>query len=258
MARIRSLKPEIHEDEAVGELSDPAFRLFVGLITQADDWGRLKGDPRLLSSQVWPYHPKTTEEIETWLAELDRADLIQRYAHAGRPFICLPSWAEHQRIDNAGRSKIPAPGDADGSSPDPAATRGDSPLEGRGGERSKERRGTSAIRTADAPLSHLLASLIEANGSKCRRVTRRWADAERLMLERDGRDAEEAERLIRWCQGSEFWRANVLSMPKFREQYDQLRLQAQRGNGSGLHAVDADVARLDEEKRRLEAEEAVA
>lgn len=252
------MKPEIHQDEAVGELSDAAFRLFIGLITQADDVGRLKGDPRLLSAQVWPYHPKTAEEIETWLAELDRAGLIQRYGHAGRPFICLPSWAEHQRIDNAKRSKIPSPEEADGEPPDPAANRREPPLEGRGGERIKEGRGTSAITTADAPLSHLLASLIEANGSKPRRVTQRWADAERLMLERDGRDAEEAERLIRWCQADGFWRANVLSMPKFRERYDQLRLQAQRGNGTGLHAVDADIARLDREKRRLEAEEAAA
>ena len=87
MARIRTLKPEIHQDEAVGELSDAAFRLYVGLITQADDLGRTKGDPRLLGAQVWPYQPKTAEQIREWLAELDRAELIRRYDHAGRPFV---------------------------------------------------------------------------------------------------------------------------------------------------------------------------
>jgi len=95
---------------------------------------------------------------------------------------------------------------------------------------------TSAIfGIADAPLSHLLAALIAQNGSRRPQVGKRWADAERLLLERDKRDRSEAERLIRWCQRDEFWRANVLSMPKFREKYDTLRLQAKRG-GAGLES----------------------
>jgi hypothetical protein len=32
--------------------------------------------------------------------------------------------------------------------------------------------------------------------------------------------------MIRWCQADEFWRGNILSMPKLREKYDQLRLKA--------------------------------
>ena len=90
----------------------------------------------------------------------------------------------------------------------------------------------SEIEDFDASLSHLLADLIEANGSKRPTVGKRWADAERLMLERDKRDRSETERLIRWCQADEFWRANILSMPKFREKYDQLRLQARRSKTS--------------------------
>jgi hypothetical protein len=114
------------------------------------------------------------------------------------------------------------------------------------------------VKPADAPLSFLLAELMVDNGCKRPGVGKAWADAERLLLEKDERPREEAERLLRWSQGHEFWRSNVRSMPKFREQYDQLRLQAQRGNGAGLHPVDADIARLDAEKRRLEAEEAAA
>lgn len=34
-------------------------------------------------------------------------------------------------------------------------------------------------------------------------------------------------RITRWCQGDEFWRSNVQSMPKLREKFDQLRLKAQ-------------------------------
>lgn len=73
-----------------------------------------------------------------------------------------------------------------------------------------------------------LASRIEANGAKRPTITKGWRDAARLMLDRDERSETEIHGAIDWCQADEFWRANVLSMPKLREKYDQLRLQAQR------------------------------
>lgn len=71
-----------------------------------------------------------------------------------------------------------------------------------------------------------LADHIEANGSKRPNITGGWRDAARLMLDRDGRTFEQVVTAIEWCQRDEFWRANILSMPKLREKYDQLRLQA--------------------------------
>lgn len=76
-----------------------------------------------------------------------------------------------------------------------------------------------------------LAGRIEANGSRRPAVTRRWRDSARLMLDRDGRTEQQIAAAIDWCQDSEFWRANILSMPKLREKYEQLRLQAGRDNG---------------------------
>ena len=80
----------------------------------------------------------------------------------------------------------------------------------------------------EAPLCHLLADLIVQNGGRRVRIGKKWATAERLLLDRDERDRSEAEQLVRWCQGNDFWRSNILSMGKFRERYDQLQLQAQR------------------------------
>ncbi len=58
---------------------------------------------------------------------------------------------------------------------------------------------------------------------------RGWVDAARLMLAANGdeRPLEEAQGLAAWLfngQDSQaaFWRGNVLSVPKFRQQYDQL------------------------------------
>ncbi len=74
----------------------------------------------------------------------------------------------------------------------------------------------------------LLADLIERNGSKRPRVTKAWRESSRLLREVDGRTHEQVMTCIQWCQADEFWRGNVLSMPKLREKYDQMRLQAQR------------------------------
>lgn len=90
-------------------------------------------------------------------------------------------------------------------------------------------------------LCTLLADLIEDNGARRPAVTDKWRHAVRLMVERDERTYGQIERAMRWAQGNDFWRGNILSMPKLREKYDQLRLQALRETTSsraeGFYAV---------------------
>lgn len=88
-----------------------------------------------------------------------------------------------------------------------------------------------------------LAGHIVANGSKRPEITGRWRDAARLMIDRDERPFREAMGLIAWCQSDPFWRANVLSMVSFRDKYDQIRLQRERGQpGVKPSTTDARVA----------------
>lgn len=77
-----------------------------------------------------------------------------------------------------------------------------------------------------------LADRIEANGSKRPNVTDRWRTAARLLIDLDKRTEQQIHAAIEWCQSDDFWRANVLSMPKLRQKYDQLRLAAQRSSSS--------------------------
>lgn len=86
-------------------------------------------------------------------------------------------------------------------------------------------------------LCTLLADLIEANGSKRPTITKAWHNAARLLITADRRHIEKAADLIRWCQADPFWRANILSMPKFREKYDQLRLQSEKQPSTGRTQV---------------------
>ena len=83
-------------------------------------------------------------------------------------------------------------------------------------------------------LCSLLADRIQANGSKRPTITKAWHDSCRLMLDRDGRSPAQVRKAIEWSQADEFWRGVVLSMPKLRQQYEKLRLAAQRnGHVSG-------------------------
>jgi hypothetical protein len=103
---------------------------------------------------------------------------------------------------------------------------------------------TSSSEAADAPLRDdvkrlldLLDSEIERNGGRKPSRTKKNIDAARLLLDRDGKTVEQVEAAIRWSQGDEFWRSNILSMSKLREKYETLRLQAKRQQG--MSSVDA-------------------
>jgi hypothetical protein len=84
-----------------------------------------------------------------------------------------------------------------------------------------------------------LAARIEAKGSKRPSVTKTWRDEARLMLDNDGRPEENVHKAIDWCQDSGFWHSKVMSVPKLREKFDQLRLEAdqerKRRSGSNGH-----------------------
>ncbi|KPC74418.1 hypothetical protein ADL26_11230, partial [Thermoactinomyces vulgaris] len=73
-----------------------------------------------------------------------------------------------------------------------------------------------------------LADRVEENGSKRPTITKAWRDAARLLMDKDGRTEQQVHNAIDWCQGDEFWRSNILSMPTLRKQYDRIRLAAQR------------------------------
>jgi hypothetical protein len=109
----------------------------------------------------------------------------------------------------------------------------------------------------------LLANLVAGNDPNGKRpsVSKTWIEAEDRMLRLDGRNPVEAERLIRWTQNDTFWRANVRSMPKFREKYAQLYLAAvedsKKRKPKGSPGM-SQAHRFAEKAREAEAQEAAA
>jgi hypothetical protein len=71
-------------------------------------------------------------------------------------------------------------------------------------------------------LCERLADHVETNTGRRPRITKGWRESARLLIDRDKRTEGQVRWIIDWCQADEFWRSNILSMPKLRDKFDQL------------------------------------
>jgi hypothetical protein len=78
---------------------------------------------------------------------------------------------------------------------------------------------------AAAALCERLAGLMYANDPKAKVSpdSARWREAAERLIRIDERPLVECTAVLEWCQRDPFWQAQILSMPKFREKYPQLR-----------------------------------
>lgn len=123
MARIRSIKPEFwHKYDLATAVSRDARLLYIALWNQADEHGRLHGDPRWIKGHCFPYDDDLNlAAIDRLLGELASAEKVVRYWVKGAPYLFLPNLGEHQRLEaEKVASKLPAPDEADRPTPDPA------------------------------------------------------------------------------------------------------------------------------------------
>ncbi len=250
MARIRTIKPEFWDSPSTARASAVARLAFIAMWNWADDFGRGTANMKELEGFIFPNDDIPTlsggksRSFRDVVAEVVDCFGVLFYEVDGRPYFAIPSWQKHQRNEKRAQAKYPGPDEAD-SAPDlgigessakvrhdVAESLGSSGL-GTGeigtGEQSFSSEIADAITRPDVQhLLDLLDSEIVANGGKPTGHTKRNQDAMRLLLDRDGRTVEQVEACIRWCQQNEFWRSNILSASKLRDQYDRLRLQAQQ------------------------------
>ena len=110
----------------------------------------------------------------------------------------------------------------------------------------------------DIKLVQLLIELMEKNypdSSTLKRLTPKrqddWVRQCRLLREADKRTPEEIETIIRFSQSDSFWKNNILSMPKLREQWDQLYMKAKQASGADKY--DGIKAWLDKQTKEANA-----
>lgn len=107
--RIRSLKPEMWQDEKVGKVSRDARLLFIGLITLADDDGRFRALPSVILGHVFPYDSDAMRRLGAWMDQLQDVGLVDLYEVAGTQYGVLPHFCEHQKINRPTPSLLPEP-----------------------------------------------------------------------------------------------------------------------------------------------------
>jgi hypothetical protein len=110
VARIRTIKPELFLSETVSSLSLEAERSFIGLLTQADDKGRMKESAPVLNGALWPCRPThSVADMQQDIDEIVDKGLLCRYEHAGRKYLHFASWEEHQRISHPSTRNLAPP-----------------------------------------------------------------------------------------------------------------------------------------------------
>ena len=105
----RIIKESAFTSDRIAQLSDFEFRLWVGLITQADDVGRGDARPAIIKGRVFARRERVTiKDIDAALHALAAAGCVSLYTVGGKPYYAFPSWAAHQRVRDV-ISKYPAP-----------------------------------------------------------------------------------------------------------------------------------------------------
>lgn len=234
----------------------------------ADDWGVGDANPKTLAAGAFPNDEQwTSKELPSLCKEVADNYEVVFFNHRGRQYYQILSWDLHQVTQRRAKRRYPTHDDPE-STPDlgvyelpsvckevpsvckevPCKDKENASTEqgNRGtGEQGNKEQGKRFVQVPSElsqtvseidenfrpdveHLCTLLADLIESNGSKRPTITQRWRNAARLLIDKDGYTSEQVTWMIKWTQSNEFWRANILSMPKLREKFDQLKLTAQR------------------------------
>ena len=113
MARIRTVKPDFWQHPRVTRVSRDARLLFLGLLNEADDYGKLRYSSKRLAGVLFPEDDDVDgPTIDVWISELERVGLVCRYLVDGAALLVVVGFTEHQRVSHPTASRLPDPPDA--------------------------------------------------------------------------------------------------------------------------------------------------
>lgn len=107
----RMITSDIFRNDKVAELDHTGRLFFIGLITNADDDGRVKGSLKYLKANIFPYDDISLEQLKQYRQKCHEIGIAYLYSVNGTEIIALTGWFEHQsiRTDTYKESKLPAP-----------------------------------------------------------------------------------------------------------------------------------------------------
>lgn len=108
----RAIYPEMCDSPSLGRCSILANALFPRLVAMADDQGRLAGDAYSVLVACLGRHMRDVrvDQVEDALAELEQAEVLERYSVKGEAYVQLLGWWRWQNSQRrAYPSRWPAP-----------------------------------------------------------------------------------------------------------------------------------------------------
>ncbi|MEV0616111.1 HNH endonuclease [Nonomuraea sp. NPDC050404] len=112
LARIRTIKPDFWDDDAVGALSRDARLMFIATWNLADDEGLVRWTAAYLKAHVFMYDDDiTTADVEALMQELVERDMVFPYVagKARQKLAYVVNFRKHQRINRPQPSKLAPP-----------------------------------------------------------------------------------------------------------------------------------------------------
>ena len=101
------LDPEIWTNEGFGNLSPLAQVYCIGIISNADDEGRIKASAKYLKALVRPYGTEGYDTVTIALTEVYDSGIVVHYIVKEVEYAYLPNWSKFQYIQKPRESHLP-------------------------------------------------------------------------------------------------------------------------------------------------------
>jgi len=105
----RMLDNSLWSNENFAALPPRGRLLQIGMITIADDQGRLKAHPLFLAKEIFPYDHMEASDVSKWLALMEQNGTIQLYTVDGKQYAQFLNWWDYQSLQFAHASSYPRP-----------------------------------------------------------------------------------------------------------------------------------------------------
>ena len=161
----RIIKDSIKTSEEIDALDWFQEAMWTRLIVTVDDYGCYEAKPKLLRNVLFPLKDNVTEQmVREALEAYENLGLILLYEHEGKQYLCMKTWADHQRI----RTKTKRFPEPPGGYPQPKSERDFHSINGGGSQT-----GDSKLPPDDSSLQQSAADCgrlpqIATNGGKVR------------------------------------------------------------------------------------------
>lgn len=101
------IDPNFWTDEKLGECTVQERLLFIGLISNADDEGYGRANPKLLKSLIFPYDDLRASDLEKWLSQLGVLNMIVLFKYDEQAYYYIPNFLKYQTINKPTKSTFP-------------------------------------------------------------------------------------------------------------------------------------------------------